>query len=329
MELSRSADPHDWIAAGLVGYTLPEPDKILLGDESLRRAVAALPNDRLALIAAIRACRGGIQYSEPNSRFDQTASCPVPDAPSRLLKLEPKNLYAWLSVIIPRGLDQNGAGQVLWKYRHDPAENARIRALIAKAAKSTTWDAGTPEFLAIKAKAYGIDYFPMDRSLFDRNQDETASADELKDSQWHTWGEAWVQPGVGTWTLESICNPLVSEVDDALRSDCTRIFQMLSDSKGEFRTIMSGWAGMLRLNKGTPVEAEIEARWQQHLWLEEQRLWAREREPIAASHQYMQDFAALGQWEADLRQADRVGVARQPPPSWDPALHPSLQPFGF
>jgi hypothetical protein len=328
-ELARSSDPHDWIAAGLVGHTLSEPDNIRIGDEAIRRAVEALPDDRLALIAAIRVCRGQIRYSEVNSQFNQTKACPVPDAPQSLLKLEPNNLFAWLSVIVPPGMSQNEAGQFIWKYRHDPAENARIRALLAKAAQATTWDSGTNEIYAAKASAYGVNYFPMERAYFDRDQNETESADSMKDDLWKTWREAWSPRGGGTWTLETICNPLVSEVGDALRADCSRIFQVLARSKGDFRAIEGGWVGLLRLNKGTAIEAEIVARWKQYLWLREQRLWAREREPIAASRGYMRDIGRFGQWEADLRQADRVGVPRQPPPGWKPALYDSMMPFGF
>jgi hypothetical protein len=331
-KLSQSTNPRDWIAAGLVGNTLPDPEATALGNDQLRRAAQALPNDRLALIAAIKYCRPALKWMTGGGDLDTPYSCPDPDAPRRLSRLEPRNLFAWVALIDPPGLDQSQAGHLIWQYEHEPEARARLRALMGKAAQATYWDAGTGALAEMQAKAYGVAYFPlqMQKIYFDRDQAETESADEIKDSLWSTWRQAWMWTG-GTrvWMITRLCNPKVMTADAALREDCTRVFHLLAGSKGEFAAMASGWLGVARLNRETPLADEMAKNWRQHVWLSEQDLWARDEDPLGSSRQYMRDFVALGEWEADLRQADRVGVSRQPPPGWQPRSYQPTTPFPF
>jgi len=321
--LARSSDPHDWVLAGLVAHSLPRSQDIDMGDEQLRRAVVAMPDDRLALLAAIRFCGWGNMRTEQGGEMEPRGDCPVPLAPERLATREPQNLYAWLSQIDRPGFDQDKDGRAIWKYNQDPVERARVRDLVAKAAQSTTWDAGHGAIVAALAKAYGVNYFPIGRNVqwYDRNFSETESADEVRFGLWQTWNEAWSTRRPNLAVIQNVCNPAWhADFDDKLRADCTKIFRMLMDSDQDAGLSIAGGAGLYKLARGTPVADVIRNRWREYQWIYEQQIWSRERFPILASEQYTQDLQRYGEWEANLREADRVAVPRTPPPDWDPII---------
>jgi Arc/MetJ family transcription regulator len=261
--------------------------------------------------------------------LDTPYSCPVPDAPSRLAKLEPQNLFAWAALIDPPAVDQGQGGQLIWKYEHEPAARAQFRRLMAQAARATTWDAGSVALRGIQAKAYGVSYIPMhlQRIYFDHNQVETEYADGLRETQRATWFQAWALNGGGAWVFQRMCNPAVADVDEALRADCMRIFRVLAQSKDDFGVAFSGWVGLARLDREGTLRKQAYLRWRQLHWLREQQPWSRERDPLAGGRQFMRDFAEYGEWEANLREADRVGIAREPPPGWQPRIHVGPTPF--
>jgi hypothetical protein len=300
-ELAASKDPHDWISAGMIGFSAFEEND--QSNEQFRRALKALPNDRFALIASIRHCYG---------------ECAVPDAPERLARLEPNNLFAWITQIARPGYDQDRDGRLIWQYEHEPAVRARLRGLIAKAAQATTWDDGTSEIFAAKVKAYGVNYFPMPRQVFvGYFQRETDAADSMRSNLSWTFEHAWWVNGTSSGVLQRLCNPEASIVDDSLRADCARIFQLQVRNENIWMSI-GGWRGLDRLGLGAETKQQVQDRWMQKQWLDEQRVWARERRPVERSRDYTADLMAYGRWEADLRQADRVKVPRVPPKDWLP-----------
>ena len=96
--------------------------------------------------------------------------------------------------------------------------------------------------------------------------------------------------------------------------------RMLMDSDQDAGLSIAGGAGLYKLARGTPVADVIRNRWREYQWMYEQQIWSRERFPILASEQYTQDLQRYGEWEANLREADRVAVPRTPPPDWDPII---------
>ena len=317
-ELAASADPHDWMTAGLVGRTLPPPLDAELGDAQLRRAAKALPDDRAVLIAAIYSCSSGWvpMVGEP-----VPGACPVPDAVERLAKLEPQNLFAWSLLIDPPTNSQDGEYKLMWQYDHDPATRARMRALLANAARATTWDSGAPGLIAAKAKAYGMDYFPMRRPNLAINKFlQTGPELEAKYGLWLSWSRAWDNGWFTMTVLSKICNPRRSTMDDSIRADCLRVFRTLAASRASAGPRYLGLAGIARLEKDPESAARRTALFRQIDWIREQDVWSRERAPLSRSKQYMQDLARYGEWEASLLQADHVKVPRTPPATWEPRV---------
>ena len=103
-----------------------------------------------------------------------------------------------------------------------------------------------------------------------------------------------------------------------MRADCTRIYRTLADSKSGIEMNIAGWYGLAQLGKSTPVEAEMKSRLHQFRWLRHQELWSRDPDPLASSRLFTKDFKDHGQLEANLREADRLGIPRQPPADWQP-----------
>jgi hypothetical protein len=314
-ELAASADPHDWMTAGLIGRTLLPPLEGELGDAQLRRAAKALPSDRLVLLAAIHSCTTGwvpiVGDAEPGA-------CPVPDAAQRLAKLEPQNLFAWMVLIDPPWNGQEDSYRLMWQYDHDPAARARLRRLLANAAKATTWDSGIDALIAAKSRALGVDYFPMRRpNLTITTYLETRPELEGKYGLWLNWNYAWSPAWFPSAALSKMCNPKLSTLDDATRSDCLQVFRTLADSRASAGWRYMGLAGIARIQKDAASASRRTELWRQAQWIREQDVWARERLPLSRAKEYMQDMAQYGAWEADLRQADHVGVSRMPPASWE------------
>jgi hypothetical protein len=311
-KLANSSDPHDWLASGLVGHTFWNGEDEVHADAQLARAAAALPSDRLALIAAMRHCRSGWR-KEGGSEFEYPGGCPAPDSAVRLARLEPLNLYPWLVQIEKPMLDQWDVGRTVWKYEHDPETHTRIRTLIARAARATYFDSGAYGLMAIKARVYGTDYFPMPRFRWWReSRGETESADSFRNGLGEQWSAAWRTRRTPLGVVSRLCDPTVSKVDPALRADCRRIFDLLVTSKDEVGVNGYGLRGLYHLATDDASRKEIGDRWQQQHWLRDKEAWTRESDPIARGKLYVEDYRRLGEWEADLREADRVGLPRTP-----------------
>ena len=99
------------------------------------------------------------------------------------------------------------------------------------------------------------------------------------------------------------------------RADCIELGRkLLSDQSGAIVPRMIGSAMIRRLLKGTPEAAVATERRREYVWLSEKL------PDDARSDEAMQrDVATLGEWEAWLRLADRVGSPRTPPAGWEPA----------
>ena len=317
-ELAASTDPRDWMVAGLIGRTLLPPLEAELGDAQLQRAAKALPNDRLVLLAAIHSCTQG-WASITGEKV--VGSCPVPDAAERLAKVEPQNLFAWTVQIDPPTNGMEDGYRLMWQYDHDPATRKRLRALLANAAKATTWDAGQVELIAAKSQAYGVAYFPMRRpNLTIVQYLETRPELEGKYGLWLDWSHAWDTGWFDSTALVKICNPKLSTLDDSTRADCLRVFRTILETNESPYMGYMALAGIARIEKDPSAvfrKAELS---RQARWIDEQDVWARERAPLSRSKQYMEDMAKYGEWEADLRQADHVGVPRTPPASFAPRV---------
>jgi hypothetical protein len=321
-ELIRSSDPQDWLAASLVAYSLPEPDNTGMGDGQLDRAVRAMPNDRFALIMAVRYCNAGFAWydDEGNYTTNLQTPCPVKNAAARLTELDPQNLYGWLSLIDPSDDDPQQKGKFLYQNVRERATRERIGKLVAAAARSSYYDAGYARALAIKSRALGVDYFPMPLGLiYQSPYSKTNTAERLKQGLWTTWMEAWDNAG---WlhfpVLEAYCDPDQSTLDESTRADCMRIFRTLAEGKSDMIVTIAGWRGMARLSKGTVLEAELNTRYEQFRWIREQQVWTRERDPRGRAKQYLKDLMAVGEIEATLLEADRLGIPRRPPVGWRP-----------
>lgn len=99
------------------------------------------------------------------------------------------------------------------------------------------------------------------------------------------------------------------------RADCIELGRkLLSDQSGAIVPRMVGSAMIRRLLKGTLEAAAATERRREYVWLSEKLPdGARSDEPM------QRDVASLGEWEAWLRLADRVGSPRNPPAGWKPA----------
>jgi hypothetical protein len=316
--LARANDARDWLRAALVGNTLDTNRDLDEAEVQLQRALAALPTDRFALIVAIRMCGSQVRWLEQERSWRQVRACTVPDAPRRLAAVDPDNLFAWASLIDPPQFDADQSGHLTWRFKNDPVVHAQLRAVIARAAKSTHYDDGANAMLQARASAYGASYFPMPFGGFrGRWQAESASAEDLRGNLAGDYEMAWESAAAFFPTLKRVCNPEFAEIrDSSLRADCIRIFRLLADSKGDIFQNVVGWSALQRLGRGTPLEAEMDARLLQFYWLRDQELWARDRDPLASAKLFTRDFIGHGQLEANLRQADRLGIARQPPRGW-------------
>jgi hypothetical protein len=316
--LAASREPLDWLRSALVGDTLDTARDLEEADAQLRRAVDAMPSSRLALIVAIRDCGSHHRWLADEEEWKIFSACVVPDANRRLVARDPDNLFAWASLLDPPHYDQNQSGHMRWRYQHDPVVRSQLRAVIARAAQSTRWDDGSNAVLQAKAAAYGASYFPMPPGSYrGRWHADTESAESLRGNLASDYSQAWRLDGTYLPTLSRACNPELSDLSDAtLHADCVRIFRLMSESKGSLSTNIVGWFALRRLGRGTPLEAEMEARLRQLYWLREQELWARDRNPVASAKLFTRDFIRYGQLEANLRQADRLGIARQPPQGW-------------
>jgi hypothetical protein len=131
------------------------------------------------------------------------------------------------------------------------------------------------------------------------------------------WNYAWSPAWFPSAALSKMCNPKLSTLDDATRSDCLQVFRTLADSRASAGWRYMGLAGIARIQKDAASASRRTELWRQAQWIREQDVWARERLPLSRAKEYMQDMAQYGAWEADLRQADHVGVSRMPPASWE------------
>jgi hypothetical protein len=316
--LAQSSEPRDWLTAGMVGDTLHDRADLEEGGAQLRNAIAALPSDRFALKVAIHYCglSGGMHRGSNGvlEADEPVTMCSVPDAAQRLAAIDPDNLFAWTSQIDARTYELNDSGSALWKYRHDPAERARVRGLIARAARAKGWDDGTREILRARVAAYGVNYIPIPTMTYYNLHGETATADGLRGSLAAEYADAWLMPAPNVEKLLLACDPERSVVDPALRGDCLRILRILADSRSSLFVNMIGFHGLKQLGRGTPLEAEATAGTQQMSWQRANELSARDRDPVASAAVFTRDFLAHGEREALLRYADRLGTPRQPAP---------------
>jgi hypothetical protein len=99
------------------------------------------------------------------------------------------------------------------------------------------------------------------------------------------------------------------------RDDCIALGRkLLTDRSGAILPRMVGSAMVRRLLKGTPEAAAATERRREYVWLSEQL-----PDDARADESTHRDMAALGEWDAWLRLADRVGAPRHPPAGWAPA----------
>jgi hypothetical protein len=307
-ELGASDDADRWLEAGLIGNTL-DAMAPPLGGEAVRRAVAARPDDPLALLVANEACDAG--------------DCPVPDAAERLARLQPDNLFPWLEAIDGPGLDLDAEGRWAWRAEHDPAFRARIRALIAHAARATRWDDGGGRMARMKAAALGASFvrFP-DRSLNFSVEPRRSWHLLLDRSIWQfDYDRLWLGRWSGTNTLQRLCRPPdKGEMDPGLREDCHRIGRLLLDHATQQWYFAAGARILHRLEPGSREDAEVFERLRRLHWIRTQSPWTFERDPIGAGKVYLQDWETFGEMEAMARQLDRVGIPRDPPAAWHPGF---------
>ncbi|TDR45774.1 serine/threonine protein kinase [Tahibacter aquaticus] len=119
-----------------------------------------------------------------------------------------------------------------------------------------------------------------------------------------------------------LCRPdsLLLQQRASLRGDCERFAHLLLTApKASMLTRMIGSAMTRRLFKGRAEAAAALQMRRQYVWLSEHF----DRQRIDA--EFLQDdMAAYGEWNAWLRAADRLGIAREPPADWQPQQPQSL-----
>jgi hypothetical protein len=99
------------------------------------------------------------------------------------------------------------------------------------------------------------------------------------------------------------------------RADCIELGRkLLSDRSGAIVPRMVGSAMLRRLLKGTPEAAAATERRREYVWLSEKL-----PDDKRSDENMQRDAAAVGEWEAWLRLADRTGTPRTPPAGWAPA----------
>ncbi len=102
---------------------------------------------------------------------------------------------------------------------------------------------------------------------------------------------------------------------EPLRTDCLELGRRLeNDASGTFLSRMIGSSMVRRLVKGTPEEASAKELRRIYTWLSEQLAAS----TVAYAERLQEDGVAFGEWEAWERAAERLGIARTPPPGWLP-----------
>lgn len=322
-ELGDSPSAGRWLVAGLIGETLRPPDNIQVGDAQIRRAVVAMPSDPFALMVAITYCSEKTQWSF-QEKYYSTVTCPIPDAPMRLTRVDPDNLFGWEALIDPPNLDWKQYDQLTAEVRKDGPVRTRILALISRAARATRWNDGYGKMMQAKALAYDASFVPLvrqqlasplnKRTPFQLSYagvpDEIASWQEPYSMAWE--GGMYSQHAV----LARICD--TSTPEPAIRADCIRIGHTMADAQGVVYINNFGWRMLRRLEKGTAVEKEMIERRRSYLWMQEKDSWSQDIDPVQAGRDYVRDWAKVGELEADFLKLDRLGIPRNPPPEWQP-----------
>jgi hypothetical protein len=109
--------------------------------------------------------------------------------------------------------------------------------------------------------------------------------------------------------------PVCMAPSEEHRADCIELGRkLLSDQSGAILPRMVGSAMVRRLLKGTPEAAAATERRREYVWLSETL-----PDDARSDESVQRDVASLGEWEAWLRLADRVGAPRTPPAGWVPA----------
>jgi hypothetical protein len=109
--------------------------------------------------------------------------------------------------------------------------------------------------------------------------------------------------------------PVCMAPSEEHRVDCIELGRkLLTDQSGAILPRMVGSAMVRRLLKGTPEAAAATERRREYVWLSEKL-----PDDARSDESVQRDVASLGEWEAWLRLADRVGSPRNPPAGWVPA----------
>lgn len=109
--------------------------------------------------------------------------------------------------------------------------------------------------------------------------------------------------------------PVCMAPSEGHRADCIELGRkLLTDQSGAILPRMVGSAMVRRLLKGTPEASAATERRREYVWLSEKL-----PDDARSGESMQRDVASLGEWEAWLRLADRVGSPRNPPAGWVPA----------
>jgi hypothetical protein len=257
-------------------------------DLLLRQLLDAHGDDVLALYALALACQ------------ELPAPCAGAGAYDKLVQLAPGNAVHWL--LRPRGaaVDRqrlHSAAQAGAADSHHGALLAIVRAALADQPAPAAPDAGvSPQALALALRR-----------------------EELAAIPWPAYGPAMAL--CSAQAAKASADPRAVE-GETLRSDCANLGRALFADQGlQVVTRMYGSTLLRRFAPRSQLATEAKEFRRQWLWLDQLRAGSNPD----ARETLDQETAALGEWEALQRQAERSGSTRGPPPDWLPGDHALLQ----
>lgn len=113
-----------------------------------------------------------------------------------------------------------------------------------------------------------------------------------------------------------VCRPdrAPADADAALRADCSAFAQRAMNAPGaSILSRMVAGAMLRRLHRGETIAQQAVEQRRQFVWLSEQFT-----QRGVDTERLQQDLVRHGEWEAWLREADRLGIARAPSREWMP-----------
>lgn len=247
-----------------------------------QRLFDGYPDDPLALYAVALSCHV------------QPQPCPHPEFFTRLVGQFPDNAVHWL--LLPSGASPS---------------DAELAAQVIAAAKAPVFD--DRHFAYADLLRAAMHAQPLPDSILEPMQAVLAEADAMPSLQRNTLDNV---PFPKYLAIARLCRPDSAALRDipGLADACGRLAEQgLRSPDATILSRMFCSAMLRRLYPGSALATEALAMRRQYVWLSEQI------RPLKIDSEAMQNLSEHhGEWEALQRYAEQAGIARQPPPDWQP-----------